>query len=99
MADMGLPVVIMGRGPWQKLAAEPAALQSFLAKSGELTLLTWAIIIASAFVVFGLSLSFYLLFEHLSGYNEPKVRLRIVTSLFICQVMQQRIHMIHRCII
>lgn len=69
MADIGPPFVIMGRFVWPKLA-EPAALQSFGA--ADLTLITWAIIIASVFVVFGLCLSFYLLFEHLSGYNEPK---------------------------
>lgn len=70
MGDIGPPVVLMGRFIWERVA-EPAALQSFVA--GDLTLITWAIIIASVFVVFGLCLSFYLLFEHLSGYNEPKV--------------------------
>lgn len=54
------------------MVADPAALQSFPSKFGEMTLIIWAIAIASAFVIFSLSLSFYLLFEHLSGYNEPK---------------------------
>ena len=79
MADIAQPVVFMGRGAWQNLA-EPAALESFIVKSGEFTLLTWALIISSAFVVFGLSLSTYLLFEHLSGYNVPEVRLGILIS-------------------
>lgn len=71
---MDLPVVIMGRGAWQKLA-EPATIESFIVNSGELSLLRWALIIASVFVVFGLSLSIYLLFDHLSSYNKPEVRL------------------------
>ncbi|KAG0629624.1 hypothetical protein M758_1G117400 [Ceratodon purpureus] len=71
MADKGIPVLLMGRGAWQKLA-EPAVVESFIAKFGsELSLLTWALIISSVFVVFGLSLSIYLLFDHLSGYNKP----------------------------
>jgi len=74
MTDMGLPVVIMGRGAWQKFA-EPEMLESFIVKSGELSLLKWALIISSVFVVFSLSLSMYLLFDHLSGYNKPEVRL------------------------
>lgn len=80
MAEMALPVLFMGRGAWQKLA-EPAALEGFIVKSGEFTLLTWALIISSAFVVFSLSLSSYLLFDHLSSYNVPEVRLRIFTIL------------------
>ncbi|KAG0620925.1 hypothetical protein M758_4G255400 [Ceratodon purpureus] len=71
MADMASPVVFMGRGAWQNLA-EPAALESFIFKSGEFTLFTWALIISSVFVLFGLSLSSYLLLEHLSGYNVPE---------------------------
>ena len=80
MAEMALPVVFMGRGAWQRLA-EPAGLEWYFVKAGEFTLLTWAIIISSAFVVFSLSLSSYLLFDHLSGYNVPAVRLRILTNL------------------
>ena len=70
MADIGIPYVIMGRGAWQK-AADPEALETFILKMGIFTLLTWALIISAAFVLFGLSLSFYLLFDHLSGYNKP----------------------------
>ena len=72
MADVGIPYVIMGRGAWQK-AADPEALETFMLKMGTFTLLTWALIISAAFVLFGLSLSFYLLFDHLSGYNKPEV--------------------------
>lgn len=79
MADMASPVVFMGRGAWQNLA-EPAALESFIFKSGEFTLFTWALIISSVFVLFGLSLSSYLLLEHLSGYNVPEVRLGILMN-------------------
>ena len=75
MADNGLPVVIMGRGAWQELALDPADVESFIVKFGsELSLLTWALIISSVFVLFGLCLSFFLLFDHLSGYNKPQVR-------------------------
>lgn len=74
MAEKGRPVVIMGRGAWQQLLAEPAVVEGFIGIFGsELSLLTWALIISSVFVVFGLSLSIYLLFDHLSGYNKPSV--------------------------
>lgn len=72
MSDMGLPVLIMGRKAWLKLA-EPTMIESFALKSGELSLLTWALMISAAFVMFGLCLSSYLLFHHLSGYNKPTV--------------------------
>lgn len=69
--DMGLPLVMMGRGEWQQ--GVPEMLEKAMSQTGAATMLLWAVIISSAFVLFALSLSFYLLFEHLSGYNEPKV--------------------------
>ena len=68
---MGLPLVMMGRGEWQQ--GVPEILEKAIAQTGAATMLLWAVIISSAFVLFALCLSFYLLFEHLSGYNEPKV--------------------------
>lgn len=68
---MGLPLIMMGRGEWQQ--GVPEMLEKAMSQTGAATMLLWAVIISSAFVLFALSLSFYLLFEHLSGYNEPKV--------------------------
>lgn len=86
MADIGIPYVIMGRGAWQKVA-NPEALETVILKMGTFTLLTWALIISAAFVLFGLSLSFYLLFDHLSGYNKPEVRIDVLSinlALLFC---------------
>lgn len=74
MAEVGLPMVLMGRGAWQKLA-EPNRIGDLMFEMGDITLYAWSLIISGAFVLFGLCLSCYLLFDHLSGYNNPKVRL------------------------
>ena len=52
---------------------------------------TWASLVAGVFVLISLSLSMYLLFEHLSSYKNPEVLLHhnynfIVLSLDICSV-------------
>lgn len=52
---------------------------------------TWASLVAGVFVLITLSLSMYLLFEHLSSYKNPEVLLHhnynfIVLSLDICSV-------------
>ena len=81
---MGLPLVMMGRGEWQQ--GVPEMLEKTMSQTGAATMLLWAVIISSAFVLFALSLSFYLLFEHLSGYNEPKVLIpsNLNTALSSC---------------
>ena len=97
MADIGIPFVIMGRGAWQK-AADPEALETFILKMGTFTLLTWALIISAAFVLFGLSLSFYLLFDHLSGYNKPEVGIDLLSikmTLNFRVACQYHVHFIH----
>ena len=60
-------------------------------------MLTWALIILAAFVLFGLSLSFYQLFDHLSGYNKPEVgidflSLKLTVDFHVCQY---HVHFIH----
>jgi ABC-type dipeptide/oligopeptide/nickel transport system permease subunit len=35
---------------------------------------TWAILISGFFMLLSVSLSMYLIFEHLSAYNNPEVR-------------------------
>jgi len=39
----------------------------------ETSVYTWAVVVAGFFVLFSLSLSTFLLFEHLSTYNDPEV--------------------------
>ena len=39
----------------------------------ETTVYTWAMLVAGVFVLFSLSLSTFLLFDHLSTYNDPEV--------------------------
>ena len=41
----------------------------------------WSTLISGAFVLISLSLSFYLLFEHLSAYKNPEVTARLLVSL------------------
>lgn len=98
MADIGIPYVIMGRGAWQK-AADPEALKTFIFKMGTFTLLTCSLIISAAFVLFGLSLSFYLLFDRLSGYNKPEVGIHFLSiKLTVCfRVCQYHVHLFMIC--
>lgn len=44
-----------------------------VALGAETKVHTWAVVVAGVFVLFSLSLSTLLLFEHLSTYNDPEV--------------------------
>lgn len=44
-----------------------------VALGSETTVHTWAVVVAGVFVLFSLSLSTFLLFDHLSTYNDPEV--------------------------
>lgn len=43
---------------------------------------TWAVVVAGIFVLFSLSLSAFLLFDHLSTYNDPEVCYLLPSSLY-----------------
>lgn len=51
----------------------PEVATAAVAVGGETSVHTWAVVVALVFVLFSLSLSTFLLFEHLSTYNDPEV--------------------------
>jgi hypothetical protein len=46
-----------------------------VAVGSDTSVRTWALLVAGVFVLFSLSLSTFLLFDHLSTYNDPEVRI------------------------
>lgn len=61
---------------WPKLVFEPGEEfdNRLLINLGDLSMYTWALIIAGTFTLFALCLSSHLLRSHLSSYNNPNVR-------------------------
>lgn len=61
-----------------------------VAIGSETSVHTWSVVVAGVFVLFSLSLSTFLLFEHLSTYNDPEVcpfLLFDVFDVFVAQAL------------
>lgn len=52
----------------------------------ETSVHTWSLVVAGVFVLFSLSLSTFLLFEHLSTYNDPEEQKWIIGIIFMVPV-------------
>jgi hypothetical protein len=58
-----------------------------MAVGSEVSVYDWAVMVAGIFMIFSLALSTFLLFDHLSTYNDPEViKQNKTTSLALFQI-------------